>query len=142
MEYSQELADAICELLAEGKSTRQICAAENMPSKSSVFKWKKEHPEFADQYARAKEDMLEHYADELVEIADDESNDKSGELEMPNSVAVQRARLRVDTRKWVLSKLAPKKYGDKLDMNLAGKDGGPIQSAIAVTFVRTNGGVE
>jgi hypothetical protein len=58
---------------------------------------------------------------------------------MPNSVAVQRARLKVDTRKWLLSKLQPKKYGDKLDMNVAGKDGGPIQAAIAVTFVRTNG---
>jgi cytochrome c-type biogenesis protein CcmH/NrfG len=106
---------------------------------SSIFKWLREHKEFAEQYARAKEQVLEHYADELVEIADDESSDVSGELQMPNSVAVQRARLRVDTRKWILSKLAAKKYGDKLDMNLAGKDGGPIQAAIAVTFVRTNG---
>jgi hypothetical protein len=106
---------------------------------SSIFKWLREHKEFAEQYARAKELQTEKLADELVEIADDESNDVSGELKMPNSVAVQRARLKVDTRKWLLSKLQPKKYGDKLDMNLAGKDGGPIQAAIAVTFVRTNG---
>lgn len=118
---------------------RTICSAENMPAMSAVFRWISIHPEFEEQYARAKAAMLEYYADELVEIADDESNDKSGELEMPNSVAVQRSRLRVDTRKWILSKLAAKKYGDKLDMNLSGKDGGPIQAAIAVTFVRTNG---
>src|SRR5437879_1289357 len=134
MEYSQELADAICELVASGNSIRTICSAENMPAMSSIFKWLSEHKDFSEQYARAKEQVLEKYADELVEIADDESNDKSGELEMPNSVAVQRSRLRVDTRKWILSKLAAKKYGDKLDMNLSGKDGGPIQAAIAVTF--------
>jgi hypothetical protein len=139
MDYSHELADAICELVASGNSIRTICSAENMPSKSSVFKWLRDNKDFADQYARAKEDVLEHYADELVEIADDTSDDVSGELRMPNSVAVQRSKLRVDTRKWVLSKLAAKKYGDKLDMNLSGKDGGPIQAAIAVTFVRTHG---
>jgi hypothetical protein len=139
MEYSQELADAICELVAQGNSVRTICSSDAMPAMSSIFKWLREHKEFAEQYARAKELQTEKLADELVEIADDESNDVSGELKMPNSVAVQRARLKVDTRKWLLSKLQPKKYGDKLDMNLAGKDGGPIQAAIAVTFVRTNG---
>lgn len=139
MEYSQELADAICELVASGKSIRTICSADDMPCMSTIFKWLRDHQEFSQQYARAKETVLENYADELVEISDDESKDKSGELEMPNSVAVQRAKLRVDTRKWLLSKLAAKKYGDKLDMNLAGKDGGPIQAAVAVTFVRTNG---
>jgi hypothetical protein len=139
VDYSQELADKICELIADGNSIRALCEVEGMPAKSSIFKWLRLHPEFADQYARAKEDQAEKLADELVGIADDDSNDVTGELGMPNSVAVQRARLKVDTRKWVLSKLLPKKYGEKLDMNLAGKDGGPIQAAIAVTFVRTNG---
>lgn len=137
MEYSQELADAICELVASGKGIRTICSAENMPAMSSIFKWLNEHEEFSEQYARAKAEVLENYADELVEISDDSSNDVSGELNMPNSVAVQRAKLRVDTRKWILSKLAAKKYGDKLDMSLSGKDGGPIQASIAVTFVKT-----
>lgn len=137
MEYSQELADAVCELISTGESIRAICKAENMPAMSSIFKWLSIHPEFAEQYARAKEIQTEKIADELIEIADDESGDVSGELKMPNSVAVQRARLKVDTRKWLLSKLQPKKYGDKLDMNLAGKDGGPIHASIAVTFVKT-----
>lgn len=137
MEYSPELADAICELISSGKSIREICSADGMPDKSSIFRWLGKHDEFRDQYARAKEEQTELYADELVEIADDISNDVSGELQMPNSVAVQRARLRVDTRKWILSKLLAKKYGDKLDMNLSGKDGGPIQASIAVTFVKT-----
>jgi hypothetical protein len=140
VDYSQQIADAICELVAEGKSVRQICSAENMPSKSSVFKWMNEHKEFADQYARAKEQVLEHYADELVEIADDESGDVTGELNMPNSVAVQRAKLRVDTRKWILSKLAAKKYGDKVQQELTGANGGPIETSIAVRFVKADAG--
>lgn len=136
MEYSQDLADAICELIAQGNSIRTICSAENMPAMSTIFKWLNERKDFSEQYARAKAEVLENYADELVEIADDESGDVTGELKMPNSVAVQRSKLRVDTRKWLLSKLAAKKYGDKLDMNLAGKDGGPIQAAITVEFVK------
>jgi transposase-like protein len=123
MDYSPELADAICELIASGESIRTICKAENMPAMSSIFKWLREHKDFSEQYARAKEEQAERLADELVEIADDISNDVSGELEMPNGVAVQRAKLRVDTRKWILSKLLAKKYGDKLDLNHAGEIG-------------------
>jgi transposase-like protein len=123
MEYSPELADAICELVAEGESIRTICKAEGMPAKSTIFKWLREHKDFSDQYARAKEDQLEALADEILEIADDKSNDVSGELQMPNGVAVQRAKLQTDTRKWLLAKLVPKKYGDKLDMNLGGEVG-------------------
>lgn len=122
-EYSQQIADAICELIIDGKSIRAICSAEGMPSKSTVFKWLSINKDFADQYARAKEAQAEQFAEELMEIADDISNDVTGELEFPNGVAVQRAKLRVDTRKWIASKLLPKKYGDKLDMNHTGTIG-------------------
>lgn len=139
-EYAPEIGDAICELITEGNSVREICAVQEMPAMSTIFRWLSVHKEFAEQYARAKEVQTERMADELVEIADDESGDVSGELRMPNGVAVQRARLKVDTRKWLLSKLQPKKYGDKLDMNLAGKDGGPIQASVLVQFVKTGNG--
>lgn len=138
-EYAPEIGDAICELIMDGKSLREICSAEGMPDKSTIFRWIYANEAFRDQYARAKEAQAEHFADELMEIADDASGDVSGELEMPNSVNVQRARLRVDTRKWVMSKLLAKKYGDKVQAEVSGANGGPIQAAIAVTFVRTNG---
>lgn len=122
-EYSPEVGDAICELIMDGKSLREICSPEGMPDKSTVFRWMFRHEEFRDQYARAKEAQAENFADELMEIADDASGDVSGELDMPNGVNVQRARLRVDTRKWVMSKLLAKKYGEKLDLNHGGTVG-------------------
>jgi hypothetical protein len=126
-EYSPEIADAICELVAEGKSIRAICKVDEMPAMSTIFKWLSEQPTFSEQYARAKEVQAEGFAEELIDIADDISNDVTGELDMPNGVAVQRAKLRVDTRKWIASKLLAKKYGDKLavehtvDDNLAAR---------------------
>jgi hypothetical protein len=76
------------------------------------------------EYARAKEEMAEHFAEEMLEIADDGSNDWiERELERGNVIKVAdhehiaRSRLRVDTRKWLMSKLLPKKYGEKLDVN-------------------------
>lgn len=123
MDYSQELADAICELVASGNSIRTICSAENMPAMSSIFKWLRMHSIFAEQYARAKEAQVDAMGEELLDIADDTSNDVSGELGMPNGVAVQRAKLRTDTRKWLMGKLQPKKYGDKVDLNHGGEIG-------------------
>jgi len=127
-EYSPEIADAICELLVEGQSLRAICRVDEMPCISTVFKWLSEQKQFSEQYARAKEVQAEGFAEDLVEIADDISNDVTGELQMPNAVAVQRAKLRVDTRKWIASKLLAKKYGDKLEHT--GPEGGPIQFVV------------
>ena len=129
MEYSQELADAICDLIVDGKSIRDICKAEDMPAMSSIFKWLRENKDFSEQYARAKEIQAECLADELINIADDTSGDVSGELEMPNGVAVQRAKLKIDTRKWIASKLLAKKYGDKIEHT--GADGGPVQFVVS-----------
>lgn len=100
-DYSETIADQICERLADGESLRSICSDEAMPAKSTVFKWLARHPEFQDQYARASECRADTHADEIIDIADDdhlEPNDK---------------RVRVDARKWVASKLRPKKYGDR-----------------------------
>ena len=131
--YTQELADLICLLLSEGQSLRKICALEDMPSQSMIYRWLIDNKDFREQYTRAREEQAEFYADELIGIADDDSKDVSGELQMPNSVAVQRSRLQVDTRKWLLSKLLPKKYGDKIEHT--GPEGGPIQAAVTVHFV-------
>lgn len=107
-----------------------------MPSEASVRQWAIENREgFSTQYAQARELGYQTMADELIEIADDGTNDwmlrqdKSGQTqEVVDSEHINRSRLRVDTRKWLLSKALPKLYGDKLSAELTGKDGGPIET--------------
>lgn len=107
--YSDDLASRICERMAEGESLRKICAEKGMPAKSTVFKWLGEHEAFSDQYARARIAQADKYVDELVDIADEGKNEDA-----------QILRLRMDARKWAASKLAPKKYGERLDLNHSG----------------------
>ena len=133
--YSEAMANRICEEIADGKTVSEICAAEDMPARSTVFKWLSDHEEFSDQYARAREDQVERMADELLEIADDgtndymeRQNDDGSTYEVFNGEHVQRSRLRVDTRKWLMSKMLPKKYGDKQEVNHSG--------AVTVEIVR------
>lgn len=110
-----------------------------MPDKSTVFRWLAAHEAFRDQYARARELQAEHMAEEILEIADEESTmvrkskhqpgaaDGDEEVEVVfDSAAVARNRLRVDTRKWLMSKMAPKKYSEKLAVGGA-TDMPPIQ---------------
>lgn len=134
--YTQELGDKICAGIMAGYSLRKVCSADGFPALSTLFYWMldKAHP-FSEQYARAREVQAELLADQLIELADDDSNDVTGELQMPNSVAVQRSRLKVDTRKWVASKLLAKKYGDKVQQEVSGPDGGAIQSEHRIVFV-------
>lgn len=119
-DYTQELADRICAQLAEGISLRTVCKQEDMPDKASVFRWLRIHQDFCDQYAKAKEESADALVEEIMDIADDGSNDWMEVHEEDNAgyrvngEAIQRSRLRVDTRKWVASKLKAKKYGDKL----------------------------
>ncbi len=138
--YTPELADRICERIAGGESLRAICRDETMPADSTVRGWDTDDREgFSAPYARAREAGCEAVADEILEIADDSTNDfmerrrGDGSIEMVfDSEHVQRSRLRIDTRKWLLSKMLPKKYGDRLE--LSGKDGGPVIPVINVTI--------
>lgn len=132
-DYSQETADYICGQLALGRSMRRVCEDDGVPVISTVFRWLRQYPEFRQQYDTAKAECADYLADEIVEIADDGTNDyvtkknKDGsEYEAVNSEHIQRSRLRVDARKWVAAKLKPKKYGDKVSQELSGPDGGPV----------------
>jgi len=102
--YAPDVADTICRELMAGKSLREICAMEGMPGASTVFRWLREHPEFQECYARAREIQADILADEIIEIADTEPD--------PN-----RARVMIDARKWLASKLRPKKYGDRVELD-------------------------
>ena len=132
--FRQETADTICEAVADGKTITEICSMDGMPARSTVFKWLAEIEGFSDQYARAKETQMDRMADELLEIADDATNDwmkrRQGddEIDVANQEHIQRSRLRVDTRKWLMSKLAPKKYGDK--QQISGDPDSPLKIVV------------
>ena len=131
--YTQQVADIICERLMDGESLRSICEAEEMPSRMTVFRWLQANQAFRDQYAHAREVQADTLADDVLDIADDGRNDwmeRRGEEDagwVLNGEHVQRSRLRIDARKWKAAKLAPKKYGDKVQQEVTGTDGGPVR---------------
>lgn len=137
-DYSDTTADEICERISNGESLRRICLAENMPSKSAVFRWLYANEKFRDQYARAKEAQADALADDILDIADDGENDTyiddEGNKRVDNDV-IARSRLRVDARKWIASKLKPKVYGDRVQQEVTGANGGPLCIKIEKTIV-------
>lgn len=134
--YSKALSTRICARLAIGHSMRKISQDDKYPSMETMFRWLRIYPEFRDQYEIAKQESADSYADEIVDIADEEALSDliidgipvlDPETDKPyrivTSTGVQHARLRVDARKWVASKLKPKKYGDKVEQTHVGRDG-------------------
>ncbi len=107
-----------------------------MPCARTLFNWMRLYPEFLQQYARAKEESADALSDEILDIADDGRNDwmeRNGKDDagwQANGENIQRSRVRIDTRKWLASKLKPKKYGDKVDLTHAGPNGGPIEAIL------------
>jgi len=122
--YSAELADEVCALVAEGKSLRQITEQPGMPSRRAVQHWMTRFPEFREKYECAMMLCAEFWAHEIIEISDDSAGDyvitEDGRRVVDNE-HINRSRLKVDSRKWLLSKLLPKRYGDRIqaDMNVA-----------------------
>ncbi len=122
--YSEEMAAEICERLSEGESLSKICLDSHIPVKSVVRGWVlDDYKGFANRYARARELQAEAIADEIEAISDDESKDIFDKIDgsIPNRVAVERAKLRVDARKWLLAKLHPKRYGEAKTVTHAGE---------------------
>jgi hypothetical protein len=141
--YTKKLGDEICAQIAEGKSLRTVCASEKMPDKATVFRWLRlpSMKDFCDQYARACEARADAFAEDLLDIADDASNDymevmdKDGEVigYKVNGEAVLRSKLRSDNRKWLMARMQPKKYGEKVDVT---SDNKPIKS-VAIFDMRS-----
>ncbi len=125
--YTPELGMEICTRLASGESLRSICEPSHMPAASTVCLWVIENRDgFSERYARARELQYLGIADELLDVSDDGRNDwmlrKIGgqEVEVVNREAVERSKLRVETRKWILAKMLPKVYGDKVTNEITG----------------------
>jgi hypothetical protein len=121
MAFDQNTADRICERLVNGESLRKICLSDDMPHAATVCRWLAENEPFREQYAHARDAQADTLADEILDIADDGTNDWMSDKDDEegttyNGDAVQRSKLRVDARKWLASKLKPKKYGEKIDV--------------------------
>lgn len=139
--FTQELADRICSQLAMGDSLRTVCKGEDMPALATVFNWFRNYPSFLEQYTRAKQESADAMAEDILDIADHsaqdiitKSSENGTEYEVVNNEVIQRSRLRVETRKWLMAKMKPKKYGDKLDLT---SDGEQLPSPI-LAFVNQN----
>ena len=125
--YRQEVADEICQRMASGESLRSICRDSGMPGESTVRSWSLANVEgFSAHYARARENQAHSLAEELLEIADDGSNDwmERNDPDNPgwqvNGEHLQRSRLRFDARKWLASKIMPKVYGERITQEIEG----------------------
>lgn len=131
--FDQAKADRICERLAKGESLRKAAKAEEIDP-STVLRWQDANPDFSQQYARARDIGYKLLADDLLEISDDGSNDTYQTDNGPatNYDVIARSRLRVDTRKWMLSKMLPKVYGDKIVHQ--GDAENPLKQSLEVTF--------
>jgi hypothetical protein len=108
--YTPELAALICKRIAEGESLRSICGSKGMPSRNAVRRWLAENSEFRIQHAVARDFMVDSLAEEALHWAKTATNKNANAR-----------RIYVDAIKWYTGKVAPKKYGDKLDMNVTGQ---------------------
>jgi hypothetical protein len=112
----------ICSMLVDGSSVRSVLKVPGMPSRQTFFTWLSLYPQLLDQYKQAIVMRAMILGEDIIDIADDGSNDymQSNDPENPgyriNGEAIQRSRLRVDSRKWVASRLIPKLYGDKVEV--------------------------
>ncbi len=116
--------DIICDRIMEGESLRSILKDNKPFSKSTFLDIVAANSDIADQYARAMAERQEMLFEEIITIADSQEDDISlapDGSKVTNHNAIQRNRLQIDARKWVLSKMNPKKYGDKIDMTSGGE---------------------
>lgn len=134
-DYTKELAEQICDAIASTTiGLKHICKNNELfPSPSTIYRWLTEKEEFKEMYARAKDIQIDQLAEEILDIADDGSNDfmtivkGDMEYEIENKEVTNRSRLRVDARKWLAAKLRPAKYGDKIDVTTDGKNINQVQ---------------
>jgi hypothetical protein len=101
--YKPETAKDICRMIENGMTLVAICQLPDMPDISTVYDWQDTHTDFAENYARARQRQADTFAAMVM-------------TEAFNSHDAQIGRLRIDALKWTASKLAPKKYGDKVEI--------------------------
>jgi hypothetical protein len=111
--YDASIRETVLERIAAGESLRDIAKSDGMPQKATLMRWASEDAEFRDQYARAMLVRADLKFLELDDVAEEA-------VEAETAVKVQGLRLKADNIKWMLGKMNPKKYGDRLDLNHSG----------------------
>jgi hypothetical protein len=118
--YSDEIARAICDRIADGETIRSICADPGMPAKATVFRWRDRHKEFREHYAIARELLLDDLLFQMVEVADDSSGDYVQKTRADGKVVwvedkanLARSRLKLKTLEAVVARMMPRKYGKR-----------------------------
>jgi hypothetical protein len=130
--FDQKLFDRICERMAEGESLRAICKTKDYPAKRTVLRWVASDEELQKQYAKAQMDRIDHYAEQIVDIADEcrvgkkVTTKANGDVETVEVDMVERARVQIDARKWICARMNPKKYGDRVLNEHMGEGGGAV----------------
>lgn len=110
--YSLELATVICERLSKGESLTKLAKDNMMPDAATIYRWLNDNISFCEMYARAKDESADFMVDEMLEIADTKAFDRE---------TAAAAKVQIDTRKWIASKLKPQKYGDKQQIEISGE---------------------
>jgi hypothetical protein len=104
-----EVQGEIIRRMCEGESLRSVCRTEGYPAPSTVILWTNNDPAFAEQYARARDERADVYFDRIDDVSDAAASAET-------AVEVAGLRLKADNIKWQLARMAPKKYGDKLEL--------------------------
>ena len=126
--YSEALAARLCAEVASGKSLRTVCKSAKMPSMATVFNWIGSKPEFLEQYEICLANRSDTLVEDMLDIADDPE------------LHPQDKRVRVDTRKWIASKMKPKKYGDRITHS--GDDEHPLITRIETVIRKPDGNTD
>lgn len=134
VDMTDQVVDAVLSEIAGGKSMVKVCLMPGMPNRTAFLKRVAEDDELQTRYAMAMSARADKYAEETIDIADDGSNDtyldEEGNKRTDQDV-VARSKLRIAARQWYAAKIAPKKYGDKVDVNHGGQEGNPIQALLS-----------
>lgn len=148
VEFSQSLFDAICGRIALGASLRVICAEDGMPDRGTFNGWRKRSDALQAQYDQACIDREDEYFEQIVDIADEcrvgvktvTRETATGKITETTEIdMVERAKVQIDARKWVLARMNRKKYGDKMTQEVVGADGGAIVQKVEFVIVDPQG---
>lgn len=124
--YTPEIAERIFVEMANGKDMVEICMADDMPDRTTVYRWTLQHPEFAALCARAREALADYEFYRAKKLADDCTEEN-----------VNSARIKLNHLQWRIMKVSPRTYGDKTQTELTGANGGPIKVETSVLDVST-----
>ena len=132
--YSEEVVEKVCNHVANGGSLRALMREDKtIPSYYVLFGWMQEHPEFEDKWRTARAFNADALFDEILEISNTPVDTimtvqrAKGNVETTKKDAVEHRRLQIESRKWMIEKLAPRKYGNKITTEISGPDGSPLQ---------------